>query len=60
MDQQTRRQAGSTPQQKKSYRSPRVTEYGSIRELTCAGPSGFEDTATSRYAFFFMPEDDTS
>ncbi|MBM4430532.1 MAG: lasso RiPP family leader peptide-containing protein [Chloroflexi bacterium] len=41
---------------RRSYRSPRLTEYGSVRQLTAGAGGGPGDTMTTSFALFQPPE----
>ena len=59
MNEQTKRLAESVPEQKERYRSPRLTEYGSVRELTTGATGASEDLGTSYTPDFMLPGDDS-
>ncbi len=51
MDKQAKRLTKAIRKQKKPYRSPQLTEYGSVRELTSGGGGGVGDTFYTKYTF---------
>lgn len=53
MDAQTKRPVELVAEQKKkkSYCSPQLTEYGSVRELTSGAPGSGSDAGGSTYVF---------
>ncbi len=57
MKEETRCQAEPVSKLKKSYHSPRLTEYGSLRELTTSGFGHSPDFPDSAYTFFLQSED---
>lgn len=53
MDTRAKRPTESVTEQKKSYHSPQLTKYGSVRELTTGSTALDTDTLTSGGEVFF-------
>jgi len=57
MDEQTKRPTESSTEKKKSYHSPQLADYGSLRELTTSAPASNSDLpASGGQAFLMFPE----